>query len=272
MLAIGSRVTRNWKTVFVVCGFSRWKKDAQKRHAALLRLLTSCLGVFDVRRLAPFFSPFAVPPKIDLYFYVVAVQHDDGGEEVGLIIADLLVDFMGDFEDELNSVSSVSIGGVLTTLHRLLHNHASGHNPKLLDIIYTTLQFVVHVRSFLAHRCTLRTTSALLPPASSHTHVQVFKQALFEYGSNSKFCELLSFEILAHCNSTDALIRSKAASMFYLFLRVRPHYHQRFFRAAQLTQPWLPRNPTNRKTGRHRATCRACRCSPRWPSRDLWAA
>ncbi|ELR23197.1 uncharacterized protein ACA1_067810 [Acanthamoeba castellanii str. Neff] len=141
-----------------------WKKDAQKRHAALLRLLTSCLGVFD---------------------------HDDGGEEVGLIIADLLVDFMGDFEDELNSVSSVSIGGVLTTLHRLLHNHASGHNPKLLDIIYTTLQFVVHV----------------------------FKQALFEYGSNSKFCELLSFEILAHCNSTDALIRSKAASMFYLFLR-----------------------------------------------------
>jgi hypothetical protein len=28
---------------------NRWKKDAQKRHAALLRLLTSCLGVFDVR-------------------------------------------------------------------------------------------------------------------------------------------------------------------------------------------------------------------------------
>jgi hypothetical protein len=33
------------------------------------------------------------------------VQHDDGGEEVGLIIADLLVDFMVDFEDELNSMS-----------------------------------------------------------------------------------------------------------------------------------------------------------------------
>lgn len=95
------------------------------------------------------------------------MQHDDGGEEVGLIIADLLVDFMGDFEDELNSVSSVSIGGVLTTLHRLLHNHASGHNPKLLDIIYTTLQFVVHVRALsnLAHSRTLRAMSALLPPA-----------------------------------------------------------------------------------------------------------
>lgn len=49
---------------------------------------------------------------------------------------------------------------------------------------------------------------------------KVFKRALFEYSGNSKFCELLSFEILAHCNSTDNLIRSKAASMFYLFLKM----------------------------------------------------
>lgn len=67
---------RNWqqrdqklkkKTVFVVGGYSRWKKDAQKRHAALLRLLTSCLGVFDVRRLTPIFLPFCGQPKIDQF-------------------------------------------------------------------------------------------------------------------------------------------------------------------------------------------------------------
>jgi hypothetical protein len=103
---------------------------------------------------------------------------------------------------------------------------------------------------------------------------QEFKQALFEYGGNSKFCELLSFEILAHCNSTDALIRSKAASMFYLFLKVDAatpfptHAHTFLTLSPSSSWPFF----FFRKTGKRPAICRACRCSRQWPCRDSWAA
>jgi hypothetical protein len=111
-------------------------------------------------------------------------------ELISLSILDILCDFMIDYEEELNTLNSNNMRGVLSVLQRLLHGNRS--SPKAMRSLYTVLQYVFNS----------------------------FKSALFLHPGNSKFCESLCFEILSQCNSNDDYIRSKASSLFYLLLKV----------------------------------------------------
>ncbi len=149
----------------------------------------------------------------------------------------------------MNTVNSAAIGGVLNTLHRLLGDNSK--SPHLLAHIYSSLQFVVQASlHWLIHVISLF--------FFTNPYSQVFKKALFTYSGNSKFCELLSFEILAHCNSSDPLIRSKAASMFYLFLKVPGSFMTLPYGACLYLIILL-----KRKIGSPRAISRECKSNQR---------
>ncbi|KAL6049946.1 RasGEF domain-containing protein [Balamuthia mandrillaris] len=109
------------------------------------------------------------------------------GGEVCMTTLDVLMDFMIDFEEELIAPGSELIGPVLTVVHRLLQ----ASSEYFLSCLYSSMQFIVHR----------------------------FKKPLFRYPGNSKFCEMLSYEILRHCNFRDVVIRTKASSLFFLLLK-----------------------------------------------------
>jgi len=50
--------------------------------------------------------------------------------------------------------------------------------------------------------------------------VHMFCATLFRYQGNSNYCEMLSFEILTHCNGGNPAVRAKATALFYLLLKV----------------------------------------------------
>jgi hypothetical protein len=82
--------------------------------------------------------------------------------------------------------------------------------------------------------------------------INTYPQTLFRW-TNTSYCGDLCFEILRHCNLPHAVVRAKAAALFYLLIKARiPHIHV-LLAGILIVLCRAPRRPTTRRQSRLRA-------------------
>jgi len=138
---------------------SWWRQEIQKRQMAFLKLLKHSVAIFKDEAL-----------ELD----------------VALVVLDLITQYVGDFDEELNREGSQLLESVFNIIYSLL----DGYDPSFLCRLFQNVAGMI----------------------------VKFGKPLFIYHNNS-FCELLSYHILRHCNSPHELVRSKASSVFFLLLQ-----------------------------------------------------
>eukprot|EP01087_Luapelamoeba_hula_P015415 TRINITY_DN4603_c0_g1_i1.p1 TRINITY_DN4603_c0_g1~~TRINITY_DN4603_c0_g1_i1.p1 ORF type:complete len:2339 (+),score=482.98 TRINITY_DN4603_c0_g1_i1:7388-14404(+) len=187
---------------------SWWNKDTQTRHLAFLRLLSGALRFF---------------------------KSADFGSEVACTVLVVLTDFMSDFCAEINGSDSSYPEYVFFIIRELLRfqedQAAEGGmgadkllgatGEKGLDKIVWSAAASWDAADPSSGGTAVGGIQILLqlyPILQCVVHN--FSKAVFQFTSNAKYCEMLSFEILGHCNfSLSPVVRSKATSMFYILLK-----------------------------------------------------
>jgi len=157
-----------------------WLRDTQRCNREFLRILASCLRHFQMSTIR---------------------------EDVYSVVVDVIVDFVVDYKDDINSGTSSFIHYVFSIIKILVQGDQCDDvslNSSEMQIKHSKFDTFILIRllTFLKY------------------FIHTFKHALFSFSSNSKYCELLSYELLRICNfHPDLEIRSKATTLFYLLLK-----------------------------------------------------